>query len=159
MTLKELIDKAKTLTISNQSAQEVSLQQATCVSVPPKLTGVTTANNLWDAQKLQPGQIIGNPVPPGTFYEVPNIGPVTLSNIYMSQRDAPKHWVNVRIDSLADLWVVKHGTGWADINKDVMERGSPEDEMLRELWFAGRLERMYRPDLGREVWRLIPKEK
>lgn len=69
------------------------------------------------------------------------------------------HWVNVHIDSLADMWLVKHGTEWVDVYKEVVEKGSAEEEMLRELWFAGRMERMYRPDIGREVWRIIPRKK
>jgi len=52
---------------------------------------------------------------------------------------------------LRDLWINRFGVGWVD-TKDV-----PMDYMpvQQQLWFAGQIQKLYRPDVGREVWRIF----
>lgn len=52
---------------------------------------------------------------------------------------------------LRDLWINRFGIGWVD-TKDV-----PMDYMpvQQQLWFAGQIQKLYRPDVGREVWRIF----
>jgi hypothetical protein len=52
---------------------------------------------------------------------------------------------------LRDLWINRFGVGWVDA-KDV-----PMDYMpvQQQLWFAGQIQKLYRPDVGREVWRIF----
>jgi len=55
---------------------------------------------------------------------------------------------NIPPSVLRDLWVTKFGDGWVDAS-DI-----PNDyyAVQRQLWFAGMLQKMHRPDIGREVW-------
>lgn len=52
---------------------------------------------------------------------------------------------------LRDLWITKFGVGWVDA-ADVSDDYEP---VKQQLWYAGMLEKLYRPDIGRETWRVF----
>ena len=62
----------------------------------------------------------------------------------------PYERVEIPPSVLRDLWITKFGNGWVDAIE------IPEDYSVvqRQLWFAGLIQKMYRPDTGREVWRV-----
>ena len=52
---------------------------------------------------------------------------------------------------LRDLWVIKFGVGWVD----AIDVGDDYEAVKAQLWYAGMLEKLFRPDIGRETWRVF----
>lgn len=52
---------------------------------------------------------------------------------------------------LRDLWITKFGVDWVD----AVTIGNDYEAVKQQLWYAGMLEKLFRPDLGRETWRVF----
>jgi len=121
MTERKLIEPARILTTSNQSALEEQQQTATRVlevGVPTSLiTGKT---------RLQGSAISGRP-----------------------RYDIDRAEIPPRV--LRDLWITKFGAGWVD----AVDVDNDYEAVKQQLWYAGMLEKLYRPDIGRETWRVF----
>ena len=52
---------------------------------------------------------------------------------------------------LRDLWITKFGNGWVD----AVTIGNDYEPVKQQLWYAGMLEKLFRPDIGRETWRVF----
>ena len=116
MTEKKLIEPARILTTSNQSALGEQQQQATRVYEVNVPTSLITGK-----QRLQ-----GSSRPPYDRAEIP---PTVLR----------------------DLWITKFGVDWVD----AVDVGNDYEPVKQQLWYAGMLEKLFRPDIGRETWRVF----
>jgi len=130
MTKKESTAVVKTSTTSNPYEQVANQLQATSVSGTSVAIRQTTGSSylLDGAYGINDGRAGFGGVLTGRPYERAEIPPSVLR----------------------DLWITKFGNGWIDAI-DI-----PEDytTVQRQLWFAGLIQKMYRPDTGREVWRV-----
>lgn len=52
---------------------------------------------------------------------------------------------------LRDLWITKFGVDWVD----AVTIGNDYEAVKQQLWYAGMLEKLFRPDIGRETWRVF----
>ena len=118
MTERKLIEPARILTTSNQSALEEQQQTATRVLEVGVPTSLITGK-----QRLQGSGVRDRP------YERAQISPTILR----------------------DLWITKFGSGWVD----AVEVGNDYEPVKQQLWYAGMLEKLFRPDIGRETWRVF----
>ena len=118
MTERKLIEPARILTTSNQSALEEQRQLATRASEVGVPTSLITGKT-----RLQGSAISGRP------YDRAEIPPTVLR----------------------DLWLTKFGSGWVD----AVDVGNDYEPVKQQLWYAGMLEKLFRPDIGRETWRVF----
>jgi len=52
---------------------------------------------------------------------------------------------------LRDLWITKFGVGWVD----AIDVSDDYEAVKAQLWYAGMLEKLFRPDIARETWRIF----
>lgn len=119
MTERKLIEPARILTTSNQSALEEQQQMETRVLEVGVPTSLITGRT-----RLQGS--IARDIPRSDRAEIP---PTVLR----------------------DLWLTKFGSGWVD----AVDVGNDYEPVKQQLWYAGMLEKLFRPDIGRETWRVF----
>lgn len=118
MTERKLIEPARILTTSNQSALEGQQQTETRVLEVGVPTSLITGRT-----RLQGS----------------------------GARDRPYDRAEIPPTVLRDLWLTKFGSGWVD----AVDVGNDYEPVKQQLWYAGMLEKLFRPDIGRETWRVF----